>query len=489
MLGLRVLGPLVVQRDGGVIAVPGVRVRVLLSMLALNHERAVAVDELVEVLWPGEPPAGAESTVRSHVARLRRLLGHDVVVTEPGGYRLSVAEVEVDAAALEEAVADLRRGRRCSPEQLRRVLGLWRGVPYPELADWLPAVIASRSLVADHLVVRERCLDLDIATGGAAAAVGELERLVGEFPLRESLWVRLARAQYVAGNQVEALRACHAARAALAEHAGVEPGPELREAERAILAHAVDAGEPPPDGTRVPPIAVPRSPMIGRSAELATIQESLAAGGAVVVIAGEAGVGKSTLLRVVLAEQRANGVTVGLGRATSGSTATLTALSDVLAGLDATFSPRRFAAADRAAQLEVFHRSLRSRDGRRRLVAIDDAQWLDDDELSVIQHIAALADPGVCWLLATRTADGNQRVRDWLDGLAADERGVRVELGPFQRQELVELVTAGGVPANDVEGVVDVVQRRTGGHPLFASELLRSGHGHGAGSPRNRVAR
>ena len=56
MLGLRVLGPLVVLRDGAVIDIPGVRVHVLLSMLALNHERAVAVDELVEVLWPGEPP-------------------------------------------------------------------------------------------------------------------------------------------------------------------------------------------------------------------------------------------------------------------------------------------------------------------------------------------------------------------------------------------------------------------------------------------------
>ena len=483
MLGLRVLGPVVVHRDGVVVDVPGTRVRVLLCMLALNRGRAVVVDELVEALWPSAPPAGAESTVRSHVARLRRLLGHDVVVTEHGGYRLSGAAVEVDADALEDAVANLRRGRPCPPEQLHRVLRLWRGVPYPELADWLPAVVASRSLLADHLVVRERCLDLDIASGGAAAAVGELERLIGEFPLRESLWVRLARARYIAGNQVEALRACHAARAALAEQAGVEPGPELREVERAILAHSVSGVESPLDGTPERAITVRRSPMIGRSAELATIRASLAAGGAVVVIAGDAGVGKSTLLRVVLAEQRARGVMVGLGRATSVSAATLTALSDVLAGLDATFGPDRLASADRSAQLEVFHRLLRSRDGHRRIIAIDDAQWLGDDELSVMEQVAAIADPGVCWLLVARTGEGNQRVRDWLDGLADGERVVHVVPGPFQRDELVELVTAAGVPAEEIHGVVDVVQRRTGGHPLFASELLRSGYGLGTGSP------
>ena len=278
---------------------------------------------------------------------------------------------------------------------------------------------------------------------------------------------------------------------ALVEHAGVEPGPELREAERAILAHAGSTlGESPRDGTRVHPVVGPWSPMIGRSAELATIQASLAAGDAFVVIAGEAGVGKSTLLRVVLAEQRASGVAVGLGPAASGPTATLTALSDVLTGstrrsvLDAL--PRRIG----QAELEVFHRSLRRRDGRRQLVAIDDAHWLDDDELSVIQHIAALAGPGMCLFLPPHGGRQRAGVRDWLDGLAADDRAVaRVELGPFQRHELVELVYRGRCAGGRRRGGGRRRAATNGWPSVLRQRAAAFRHGRGVGSPPIRLAR
>src|SRR5207244_10393662 len=75
----------------------------------------------------------------------------------------------------------------------------------------------------------------DLSRGRHSELVGELEALVQEQPLRERLRAQLLLALYRAGRQAEALEAYQAARTALVEQLGIEPGRPLRELHQAIL--------------------------------------------------------------------------------------------------------------------------------------------------------------------------------------------------------------------------------------------------------------
>ncbi|MFE3783610.1 BTAD domain-containing putative transcriptional regulator, partial [Amycolatopsis sp. NPDC059090] len=130
-----VLGPLEVQaEDGRRVDVGGPRVRALLVRLALDPNRLVAVDSLVDGLWGDAPPGGAVNALQSLVSRLRHALpsGGALVESGAGGYRLAVAPEAVDAYRFERLAADGRRKLNAgNPElavgPLREALALWRG--------------------------------------------------------------------------------------------------------------------------------------------------------------------------------------------------------------------------------------------------------------------------------------------------------------------------------------------------------------------------
>src|SRR5262249_59564408 len=67
--------------------------------------------------------------------------------------------------------------------------------------------------------------------------VGGVGALGGENRTRERFWALLMRALYQAGRQADALDAYRRARRALVEELGVEPGRQLRDVERLVLAH------------------------------------------------------------------------------------------------------------------------------------------------------------------------------------------------------------------------------------------------------------
>ena len=94
-------------------------------------------------------------------------------------------------------------------------------------------------------------------SGSAAAAVPELERLVGEHPMRERLWEMLVTALYRAGRQGDALGAYERARAVLSDELGVDPGPGLRAVHARVLAHDPTLGLPD-RAAAIPAAAAPR---------------------------------------------------------------------------------------------------------------------------------------------------------------------------------------------------------------------------------------
>ena len=93
-----VLGPLRLGVDGRSVDVRGPKRRAVLALLALAEGRTVTVEQVVDALWPDDPPESARATVHSHVSRLRADLGPGArrLTTDDGGYRLRLADDGLD---------------------------------------------------------------------------------------------------------------------------------------------------------------------------------------------------------------------------------------------------------------------------------------------------------------------------------------------------------------------------------------------------------
>ena len=232
------LGPLEVRDGGETISVGRGKPRALLVLLLLNAGRVVPTERLIDELWGDEPPATASTALQVYVSKLRKALGDDAIRTRSPGY--SIESGPEDLRAFERLTAEAREvDAAASARLLRDALALWRG---PPLADVdLPA---ERSrLESLRLAAQERLFEAELELGLAADVVPELEALIAEHPLRESLRALLMLALYRSGRQADALTAYHDARRTLVDELGIEPGERLHELEQAILRHD-DALEP-----------------------------------------------------------------------------------------------------------------------------------------------------------------------------------------------------------------------------------------------------
>jgi WD40 repeat protein/serine/threonine protein kinase len=234
----RILGPLDVVADGKALDLRGRKQRALLAVLLLEANRVVSSDRLIEALWEERPPETAEKALRVHVSQLRKLLGKERLETRAPGYLLRVGPDELDLA---------RFLRLRDEAKLEQALTLWRGPPLADFASEGFAQAEIARLEELRLAALEERIGHDLARGRHGEVAGELEALVREHPLRERLRAQLMLALYRSGRQADALDAYRAARTALVEERGIEPGRELRELEKQILKQdpALDlAGEP-----------------------------------------------------------------------------------------------------------------------------------------------------------------------------------------------------------------------------------------------------
>ena len=244
-----ILGALVVRTEGGDVAVSGAKRRALLTRLVLDANRCVSSGQLVEDLWTDKAASSANQTLQSHISQVRRLLGADRIVTDPGGYRLVATTDEVDALAFEAQVAEGRKALRAgdhlgAADFLVAALGRWRGRALAEVADQPWAVPAAGHLEELRLAATEALVDARLALGQVDEALTLAERALAESPLRERLWAQVMIALFRSGRQADALAAYQRARRLLAEELGLEPGAELRELEGAILRQDPALGRP-----------------------------------------------------------------------------------------------------------------------------------------------------------------------------------------------------------------------------------------------------
>ena len=222
----RILGPLEVLSDGQAVDLGGAKQRALLAVLLLDANHVVSMDRLVDALWEDEPPETATKALQVYVSGLRKLIGKERLQTRAPGYLLSVARDELDL----ERFRELQEGGRPA-----EALALWRGPPLSDFAHSRFAQAEIARLEDLHLACLEERIEQHLHARRYAELTGELEALVAEHPLRERLRGQLMLALYRSGRQAEALEAYQAARRALVDELGIEPGRELRELHQRIL--------------------------------------------------------------------------------------------------------------------------------------------------------------------------------------------------------------------------------------------------------------
>jgi len=316
-IALRVLGPVEIPAAGPRAPSQPPQQRLVLGMLALRAGHPVPVAELIDAVWDDQPPRSARGSLQALITGVRQAIG-----PVPGGrldrcgeaYRLQVEAGRVDVhrfrllAAAGRAAAD----QRAAVAAFDQALGLWRG---PVLADvpGTAAVAAVRSMLAEERlsVIGDRGAAL-LACGMERQAAAELPELLADYPLAERLAWLLIVALYRLGQRDGALRVFRAISGRLASELGVQPGPELQALHQRILAGDADlAGDPDLSVARQVPSAwrgavprqLPASPphFAGRTAELKALDELVSRSadgdgrGAVWVLSGPAGVGKTTL--------------------------------------------------------------------------------------------------------------------------------------------------------------------------------------------------
>jgi DNA-binding SARP family transcriptional activator/tetratricopeptide (TPR) repeat protein len=334
-LRVGVLGPVTAWRDEREVLGGQPRQLAVLGVLAARANRVVSRGELVDAVWGEKPPASAEGGIYTYVAGLRRVLEPDrprgdsgqrrraparVLVSAGGGYMLRLGSGCLDADRFQQGLGQAR-GLRAAGDLARAAvtvtdaLSLWRGIAFAGVPG--PFAEAERQRLGElRTAAAEERADLLLALGRPAEVVPDLTALIAEHPLRERARGLLMVALYRCGRQAEALQVFHEARQRLAEDLGIDPGSELTQIHRQVLAMdpALDgpaeptavalavpspqaplaAGEPraarPP--SQVPPEA---AGFAGRAVELQGLHAIKEASPAIAIITGTAGVGKTTL--------------------------------------------------------------------------------------------------------------------------------------------------------------------------------------------------
>ncbi|MGY1753852.1 BTAD domain-containing putative transcriptional regulator [Blastococcus sp. SYSU D01042] len=484
-----VLGPLRVTVDGAAAVLGGPRQRSVLARLVAAGGAVVPTDRIAHDLWEGEPPPKALASLQVHVSHLRRALeptrerraAAGVLVSAPPGYALHLPREGVDAWRFEDRVAQATGTTDAAARRrlLEEALADWAGPAYAEVADTAWAAPEVARLDELRLVAREGRAEAELELGHAAAVVPELERLVHDSPARERAVRLLALALYRSGRQGDALAALRRVREHLAEELGVDPGPELRRLEAAVLEQSPSLDVAPAPAPRAvvlaPPAPAPRR-AVGRAAELdrlLAVAEGVATG-SVVWIGGEAGAGKTTLVEAAAEALRERGWRVAWGRCPEVDGAPPAwpwqEVVRALAGAD----PLPDDAPQNAFWLArtVADRLRAAADGQPLLVVLDDTHRADELTLQLLRQVVDQLAGAPVLVLATfrSTEDGDAlaATRAALAGASA----AHLSLAGLDDGGVAVLARAYGLDGASAADLA-LLRERTGGNPLFVRELTR----------------
>lgn len=325
----QILGPIRVWQGASDVRLGPPKQRALLALLLAHAGQPVPMHGIVDALWRTDPPATAVNVIHRHVAALRRLLEPGLrsgtassrLVRASGGYGLQAAGEELDLLQFrmlrENAHRSAQQGDRVKAvELLVGALDLWRGPAASGIPPEVRALPVFTAIDDEHVIAVKEAAAYAPTAGAALTerVLVTLRQAASHHPFDEALQARLIEVLAAAGRQAEALETYQVAWARITDELGLEPGPELREAQRAALDQTHPVRTPAPAaGTPDEPVAVttgsagPTRPahlprdlgaFTGRRTELEHLDTLVPDPGEpaqAVVLSGMAGVGKTTL--------------------------------------------------------------------------------------------------------------------------------------------------------------------------------------------------
>lgn len=554
-------GTMTVRLPEGPLELGPPRRRAVLALLLINAGKVVSISSMIRSIWETEPPDHAVATLQSYVSRLRRLIATRPLyggaalelAYRPPGYVLHATPDDVDVLRFErithQGLVAQRRGE--PPEAfvlLSEALRLWAAPPFEDLVGYEFADQEAVRLDHLRLTAVETRAEAAFALGRSEEVLPELESEATRHPMRERLVYQLMRAQYRNGRQADALRRFEHTRQYLADELGADVGPELRRVHEQILRHdpsltfltpfrhapgapltvARFAERPvPAAGPAAEPVAVagqrgtPRQSahdgsavFAGRRRELHRLLAAAESGhrgdGRTVLLVGEAGLGKTGLLREFGRLCQGSGTDVvtvhcpqcddmppywpwtqTLRRAAARRPESVEGLPDsvrrVLAPLVPELAPDQggdpgaagrppLSGASRFACHDVLSQALLALTRRPLVLVLEDFQWADAASLSLLPFLARQSAGSPLLLVVTsrtfRLAD-DPGFRATRASLLQSHNAEEIRLGALAAQDTRQIVTAARGPDVSAD-LCAALHERSGGNPYFLLGLLEA---------------
>ncbi|GAA1790855.1 ATP-binding protein [Agromyces lapidis] len=510
-LRLHLLGGFRATRDGGVQppdqwARPSART--LVKLLAVVPDHRMHRDELIAVCWPDASPEAAARSLGVALHAARRALEPELAARRPSSYltsdgtllRLDPGAVWIDAEAADRLAASaLDAGGipelAAAAEALADEL-----LPEDRYATWAEPL--RNRLAQARLRILLQLGDALFDAERAEDAIAVAREVLVEHPAEERAHRAIMRAYLSLGLRRQAIHQYHACREALDEELGVRPGPQTEQLHQRAL-EAPGSAVRAADDTVLPPPALriaPTTPVRGRADAIARLGASGAPG--VLLVAGEAGIGKTRIVAEAARAALENGAIVlwGAGHDTEGQApygAVVEALDGWLSGRSAV---ERARVGGEYPELAGLLPSLgttspelqRSPDDERRrlfqavaalledlagsapvLLVLDDLHAADLGTLQLLVSLARRATTSrspwraIATLRDDELASGDPR-RAVLDALERDGLATTLTVPRLDRADCLALAT-------DIAGAdaSERVWELSLGHPLFAIELAR----------------